>query len=112
MVLVHPRPQVLVLPRCGHRGPHPLEAVDQQVRLPAPLVYKLRAHLAQEDWDSTAPAFPNIEGEVIDPNNLRRRVLKPLVEEAGAPWAVAGRSTKVGVGEEPMVMSTSSPVAC
>ncbi len=59
----------------------------RDVRLPAPLVYRLRAHLAQEDLDSTAPAFPNIEGEVIDPNNLRRRVLKPLVEEAGAPWA-------------------------
>jgi integrase len=24
---------------------------------------------------------------VIDPDNLRRRVLKPLVEEAGASWA-------------------------
>lgn len=60
----------------------------RDVRLPASLVYGLRAHLAmQGDQDSTAPAFPNIEGEVIDPNNLRRRVLKPLVEEAGAPWA-------------------------
>jgi integrase len=59
----------------------------RDVRLPASLVYRLRTHLAQEDRDSTAPAFPNIEGEVIDPDNLRRRVLKPLVEEAGAPWA-------------------------
>lgn len=48
---------------------------------------KAGRNLAQEDRDSTAPAFPNIEGEVIDPNNLRRRVLKPLVEEVGAPWA-------------------------
>ena len=24
---------------------------------------------------------------MVDPNNLRRRVLKPLVEEAGASWA-------------------------
>jgi integrase len=59
----------------------------RDVRLPAPLVYRLRTHLAQEERDSAAPAFPNIEGEVIDPDNLRRRVLKPLVEEAGAPWA-------------------------
>jgi integrase len=60
----------------------------RDVRLPAPLAYRLRAHLAaQEDRDSTAPAFTNIEGEVIDPSNLRRRVLKPLVEEVGAPWA-------------------------
>jgi integrase len=60
----------------------------RDVRLPAPLVYKLRAHLAaQEVQDSTAPVFTNVAGEVIDPNNMRRRIVKPLVEEAGAPWA-------------------------
>jgi integrase len=60
----------------------------RDVRLPASLVYKLRAHLAaQGDLDSTAPAFPNGAGEALCPDNLRRRVLKPLVEEVGAPWA-------------------------
>jgi integrase len=60
----------------------------RDVRLPASLVYKLRSYLAaQGDRDSTAPAFPNGAGEVLCPDNLRRRVLKPLVEEAGAPWA-------------------------
>ncbi|HET7444543.1 MAG TPA: site-specific integrase [Solirubrobacterales bacterium] len=60
----------------------------RDVRLPAPLVYKLRGHLAaQEAQDSTAPVFTNVAGEVIDPNNMRRRIVKPLVEEAGAPWA-------------------------
>lgn len=60
----------------------------RDVRLPAALVYRLRAHLAaQGDLDSTAPAFPNGSGEVICPDNLRRRVVKPLVEEVGAPWA-------------------------
>jgi integrase len=60
----------------------------REVRLPAPLVAQLRAHLAaQPDQDSTALAFPNESGGALDPNNLRRRVLKPLVEEVDAPWA-------------------------
>ena len=60
----------------------------REVRLPAPLVAKLRAHLAaQPDQDSTALAFPSESGGALDPNNLRRRVLKPLVEEVNAPWA-------------------------
>lgn len=60
----------------------------REVRLPAPLVARLRAHLAaRHDQDSTALAFFNETGGALDPNNLRRRVLKPLVEEANAPWA-------------------------
>lgn len=60
----------------------------REVRLPAPLVAKLRAYLAaQSDQDSTAFAFPNESGGPLDPNNLRRRVLKPLAEEVNAPWA-------------------------
>lgn len=60
----------------------------REVRLPAPLAAKLRAHLAaQPDQDSTALAFPNETGGALDPNNLRRRVLKPLAEEVNAPWA-------------------------
>ena len=60
----------------------------REVRLPEPLVAKLRVHLAtQPDQDSTALAFPSEAGGALDPNNLRRRVLKPLAEEANAPWA-------------------------
>jgi integrase len=60
----------------------------REVRLPAPLTAKLRVHLAvQPDQDSTALAFPSESGGALDPNNLRRRVLKPLVEEVDAPWA-------------------------
>lgn len=60
----------------------------REVRLPAPLVAKLRAHFAaQSDQNSTALAFPNESGGALDPNNLRRRVLKPLAEEINAPWA-------------------------
>ena len=60
----------------------------REVRLPPPLVAQLRAHLAaQPDQDSTALAFPSESSGPLDPNNLRRRVLKPLVEEVNAPWA-------------------------
>ena len=60
----------------------------REVRLPAPLVYRLRAYLAAlDDQDSTAFVFTNRDGNPIEPGNLRRRGLKPLVEEVDAPWA-------------------------
>jgi integrase len=60
----------------------------REIRLPAPLVYRLRAYLAAlDDQDSTALAFTNRDGNPIEPGNLRRRGLKPLVEEVDAPWA-------------------------
>jgi integrase len=60
----------------------------REVRLPAPLATRLRAHLAaQPDQDSTALAFPSEASGPLDPGNLRRRVLKPLAEEIDAPWA-------------------------
>jgi integrase len=60
----------------------------REVRLPVPLVYRLRAHLAAlEDQDSTALVFTNRDGNPIEPGNLRRRALKPLAEEVDAPWA-------------------------
>lgn len=58
------------------------------MRLPAPLVYRLRAHLAaQEDQDSTALVFTNRDGNPLEYGNLLRRHLKPLVEEVNASWA-------------------------
>jgi integrase len=60
----------------------------REVRLPTFVAANLRDHLAaQPDQDSTALAFPNEAGGPLDPGNLRRRVLKPLAEEVGAPWA-------------------------
>jgi integrase len=60
----------------------------REVRLQAPLAAKLRVHLAtQPDQDSSALAFSNEIGGALDPNNLRRRVLKPLMDEVNAPWA-------------------------
>ena len=60
----------------------------REVRLPALLAAKLHAHFAaQPGQDSTALAFPSDAGGPLDPNNLRRRVLKPLAEEVNGPWA-------------------------
>ncbi len=60
----------------------------REVHLPPSLARNLRAHLAaRADQDSTALAFPSEAGGPLNPGNLRRRVLKPLVEEVSAPWA-------------------------
>jgi integrase len=60
----------------------------REVRLPALLVYRLREHLAwQADQDSTALVFTNRDGNALESGNLRRRHLKPIVEEVDAAWA-------------------------
>jgi integrase len=60
----------------------------REVALPGSLVYRLRAHLAaMDDQDSTALVFTNRAGNVLESGNLRRRHLKPIVEEVNAPWA-------------------------
>ncbi|HEX5526454.1 MAG TPA: tyrosine-type recombinase/integrase [Solirubrobacterales bacterium] len=56
--------------------------------MPDSLTAKLGARLAaQPDQDSAAILFPNEPGAPLDPTNLWPRVLKPLVRQAGAPWA-------------------------
>jgi integrase len=66
----------------------------RDVPLPHAVVVELRAHVAklppapaaaQAKWGRLA--FPSAAGTPMAPENLRRRVLKPAAEEAGAPWA-------------------------
>ncbi len=60
----------------------------RSVPLPAPLVSKLREHVAALSGQSPdAPVFPSKRGTPLDPDNLRKRTFKPLAEEVGAPWA-------------------------
>ena len=60
----------------------------RSVPIPVGLVSGLRAHLAQcPDRSAEALAFPSRAGSPLDPDNLRSRMLKPLCEEVGAPWA-------------------------
>ncbi len=57
------------------------------VPLAPALVDRLRAHLADVPDSPEALVFATAGGTALDADNLRRRMLKPLVEEAGAPWA-------------------------
>ncbi len=59
----------------------------RDVPLPPALVSKLRGHLAAIPGDDDAPAFPSRAGTPLDPDNVRRRILKPVAEEVDAPWA-------------------------
>lgn len=51
------------------------------------LVFKLRAHLATLPDSPDALVFATPKGQPLDPDNLRSRVVKPLAQEVGAPWA-------------------------
>lgn len=42
---------------------------------------------AASDPSEAALVFPNRDGRVLDPSNLRDRVLKPATSIAGVPWA-------------------------
>lgn len=68
-------------------GPPKSKYGRRDIPLAPPLARSLRDHLAAGIDDSTALVFTNEAGRPVDPNNLRRRVLKPLVQEVGAPWA-------------------------
>ena len=59
----------------------------RNVPISAALVSKLRAHLDDVPEGSAALVFPSGAGTPLDPDNMRSRMLKPLMEEIGAPWA-------------------------
>jgi len=51
------------------------------------LVFKLRTRLADVADAPDALVFCTAAGRLLDPDNLRARTLKPLMQEVGAPWA-------------------------
>jgi integrase len=60
----------------------------RDVPLSPALVRELRTHLAaRPDGDGEALVFPSRAGTPLAYPNALRRVLRPAVEEAGAPWA-------------------------
>lgn len=71
----------------GRVGPPKSRHGRREVRLPDSLARAVRERLHEGPQDSTALFFTNEVGGPINPDNLRARVLKPLVEEVGAPWA-------------------------
>ena len=60
----------------------------RDVPLDADLVSELRRHRAGSEWPGDEDlVFPSLAGTPLNPENLRRDVIRPAREEAGAPWA-------------------------
>jgi integrase len=68
----------------GRIGPPKSSYGRRDVPLAPRLARRLRDHIAGGSDNPTALLFTNEAGGPVDPNNLRRRVLKPLVQEVGA----------------------------
>ena len=59
----------------------------RSVPLSPGLVFKLRAHLLEQgEQKADALVFPSREDTPLDADNMRARILKPLMEEIGAAW--------------------------
>lgn len=59
----------------------------REIPLDQELVSALREHRKGSEWPGGADlVWPASNGSVMDPNNLRRRVLKPAAEEACVSW--------------------------
>jgi integrase len=71
----------------GRVGPPKSKRGRRTVALAPSQVLRLRAHLADVPDDPEALVFASRSGTPLDPDNLRRRMFKPLAEEIGAPWA-------------------------
>ena len=88
-VLVDEAPPELCVRRAlvkGRVGPPKSKYGRRDIPLAPPLARRLREHLATRG-DSSSLLLLNEAGGPVDPNNVRQRVLKPLVQEIGAPWA-------------------------
>lgn len=71
----------------GRTSPPKSRHGRRDVPLSRGLVDRLRGHLADVPDAEDALVFATAGGTALDPDNLRRRTVKPLMEEAGAPWA-------------------------
>lgn len=82
-------PRVCVRRAIVKRRVHPPKSRHGRrvVALAPSLVSVLRQHVAQLPGDSDALVFPSDRGTPLDPDNLRKRVFKPVAEEVGVPWA-------------------------
>jgi len=71
----------------GHVGPPKTKHSRREVPLPRELVDGLRARRRDTDWPGDEDlVFGNRDGRALHVGNVRRRVLKPAAEEAGASW--------------------------
>jgi integrase len=71
----------------GTLGPPKTRHSKRDVPISRELVDALRAHRKDTEWPGDEQlVFAATNGELLHVGNLRRRVLKPAAEEAGAPW--------------------------
>jgi integrase len=60
----------------------------REVPIDPGLVSQLRGHREATEWSGGEDlVFPSLDGTALEPGNLRRRVIRPVAEEVGAPWA-------------------------
>ncbi|MDP9400515.1 MAG: tyrosine-type recombinase/integrase, partial [Actinomycetota bacterium] len=60
----------------------------RDVPLPPRLVHELRERRGDVEWSGDDDlVFPSLNGTPLLVENVRRRVLRPAAEEAGASWA-------------------------
>jgi integrase len=71
----------------GVVGPPKSRHGRRTVLIPPPLADRLRVHLDGLDPRPEQWVFPSQRNTPLNPDNLRRRMLKPLLEEVGVPWA-------------------------
>jgi len=72
----------------GRFGPPKSKYGRRDVPIPNSLVIELRDRRKQTEWPGANDlVFPSQAGTPMHMENLRRRVLAPAAEEAGAPWA-------------------------
>jgi integrase len=72
----------------GRVGPPKTKHSRRDVPLPRSVVDGLRAHRKGTEWPGDEDlVFTNRDGGALHVGNVRRRVLKPAAEEAGAAWA-------------------------
>ena len=69
-------------------GPPKTKHARRRVPLSPELVSALRARRGETEWPAAEDlVFCSLAGTPLDPDNLRTRVLKPVAQEVGAPWA-------------------------
>ena len=60
----------------------------RDIPLESGLVSALRQRQKETEWPGDEDlVFPSLTGTPLSPGNVRRRTLKPVAEEVGAPWA-------------------------
>ena len=72
----------------GKLGPPKSKHGIRDVPLDASLVSELRRHRSEAEWPGDEHlVFCSTTGTALNTTNLRVRVLDPVMEEIGAPWA-------------------------